>query len=335
MDRSLGFGSIICDLIRPFQTRSRFDSIPYLVFNLATYNNSPDRSTKSTISRLKSLYLLVNIGFQVLFHSPPGVLFTFPSRYLSLSVTKQYLALWGGPHLFIRDFTCLVLLWILPPLLLFHLQDSHLLWFAFPHNSVRFTSGLCSPLPHSSKLKWFRLFLFRSPLLQESSFLSFPVGTEMFQFPTFPSIYYFTYIWINWLFSQFEFPHSDIYGSLDICSLPQLFAAYHVLLRLLVPRHSPYALSSLTYFSQIKSYSNGFFGSIVSQLLFILYLYNMLVYLSSSSMQFSMYLVGSNGIEPSTSRLSGVRSNHLSYEPIYQSYLMQFSSFVIPTLFYF
>ena len=29
------------------------------------------------------LYLLVNIGFQILFHSPPGVLFTFPSRYFS------------------------------------------------------------------------------------------------------------------------------------------------------------------------------------------------------------------------------------------------------------
>ena len=53
----------------------------FLEFNLATYNNSLDRSTKSTISRLKSLYLLVNIGFQVLFHSPPGVLFTFPSQY--------------------------------------------------------------------------------------------------------------------------------------------------------------------------------------------------------------------------------------------------------------
>ena len=29
-------------------------------------------------------------------------------------------------------------------------------------------------------------------------------------------------------------------------------------------------------------------------------------------------MVGSNGIEPSTSRLSGVRSNHLSYEPAIQ-----------------
>ena len=81
MDRSPGFGSITHDLFRPLQTRSRFGFVPYLVLNLAMYNNSLDRSTKSTISRFKSLYLLVNIGFQVLFHSPPGVLFTFPSRY--------------------------------------------------------------------------------------------------------------------------------------------------------------------------------------------------------------------------------------------------------------
>ncbi len=31
---------------------------------------------------------LVDAGFQVLFHSPPGVLFTFPSQYYALSVTK-------------------------------------------------------------------------------------------------------------------------------------------------------------------------------------------------------------------------------------------------------
>ena len=42
------------------------------------------------------------------------------------------------------------------------------------------------------------------------------------------------------------FPHSDICGSVDICSSPQLFAAYHVFLRLLVPRHPPCALISLT-----------------------------------------------------------------------------------------
>ena len=39
------------------------------------------------------------------------------------------------------------------------------------------------------------------------------------------------------------FPHSDIHGSMDICSSPWLFAAYHVFLRLLVPRHPPCALS--------------------------------------------------------------------------------------------
>ena len=37
--------------------------------------------------------------------------------------------------------------------------------------------------------------------------------------------------------------HSEIYGSKDICSYPQLIAAYHVLHRLQEPRHPPYALS--------------------------------------------------------------------------------------------
>ena len=83
MDRSLSFGSIIYDFLRPFQTRFLFGFTSYLMLNLAIYNNSPDRSTKSTISDFNVLYLLVNIGFQVLFHSPPGVLFTFPSRYFS------------------------------------------------------------------------------------------------------------------------------------------------------------------------------------------------------------------------------------------------------------
>ena len=56
-------------------------------------------------------------------------------------------------------------------------------------------------------------------------------------------------LWIGvWMTGVFPagFPHSDISGSLDICSSPKLFAAYHVFHRLLVPRHPPYALSSIT-----------------------------------------------------------------------------------------
>ena len=56
-------------------------------------------------------------------------------------------------------------------------------------------------------------------------------------------------LWIRlWIHGGFPcgFPHSDISGSSDICSSPKLFAAYHVFHRLLVPRHPPYALSSIT-----------------------------------------------------------------------------------------
>ena len=67
-------------LIRPIQTRSRFGSEP-LVLNLAAYHNSPDHSTIGTWSPIDGLSVLVSTGFQVLFHSPPGVLFTFPSQY--------------------------------------------------------------------------------------------------------------------------------------------------------------------------------------------------------------------------------------------------------------
>ena len=46
--------------------------------------------------------------------------------------------------------------------------------------------------------------------------------------------------------SQSGFPHSEIPGSKPACGSPRLIAACHVLHRLLAPRHSPYALSSLT-----------------------------------------------------------------------------------------
>ena len=49
------------------------------------------------------------------------------------------------------------------------------------------------------------------------------------------------------------FPHSEIRGAMDICSSPRLFAAYHVFLRLLVPRHPPCALIGLTMFTLLSA----------------------------------------------------------------------------------
>ena len=58
-------------------------------------------------------------------------------------------------------------------------------------------------------------------------------------------------LWIGvWMHTVFVcgFPHSDTHGSMVICTSPWLFAAYHVFLRLLVPRHPPCALFCLTSF---------------------------------------------------------------------------------------
>ena len=80
---------------------------------------SPARAARRTVLQKvrghahTALPQLVGTGFQALFHSPPGVLFTFPSQYSALSVTEEYLALRGGPRSFPQGFTCLVVLWIL------------------------------------------------------------------------------------------------------------------------------------------------------------------------------------------------------------------------------
>ena len=71
----------------------------------------------------------------------------------------------------------------------------------------------------------------------------------MFQFRRFPSYAYFVQRRMTG-YCPAGLPHSEIPGSMDICSSPRLFAACHVLLRLLMPRHSPCALSSLTCSSQ-------------------------------------------------------------------------------------
>ena len=132
MGRSPGFGSADTDYMRPLQTWFPFGSIP------SQYLTSLILVTRRTVlqkvrgSSCKDVPQLVNTGFQVLFHSPPGVLFTFPSQYYALSVTKEYLGLRGGPRSFHQGFSCLDVLWIPPCHLSFRLRGFHPLWQAFP-----------------------------------------------------------------------------------------------------------------------------------------------------------------------------------------------------------
>ena len=65
------------------------------MLNLASNTHSPDHSTKGTRSTVDGLSVLVNTRFQVLFHSPPGVLFTFPSQYF-FSIGHQVVFRLGG-----------------------------------------------------------------------------------------------------------------------------------------------------------------------------------------------------------------------------------------------
>ena len=75
----------------------------------------------------------------------------------------------------------------------FGLRDFHPLWSAF--QSVRLEFDLVTPIcpalqPFSDESEKFGLIRVRSPLLTESLLLSFPPGTEMFQFPGFATSTY-------------------------------------------------------------------------------------------------------------------------------------------------
>jgi hypothetical protein len=140
----------------------------------------------------------------------------------------------------------------------------------------------------------------------------------MFQFRRFPSYYYFIHSMMTEYCSA-GFPHSDIHGSKAAFASPWLFADRCVLRRLLVPRHSPCALCSLTIF-QINLVLSTRRKLLVFTLKFTMFFRITIRY--HCFVQFSRCVsvprtvVGSSGLEPPTSRLSGVRSNQLSYEPI-------------------
>jgi hypothetical protein len=129
----------------------------------------------------------------------------------------------------------------------FPLRGSHTLWPRFPAGSriVRFgnsTYAVLQPLNASTEV-W------AVPISLAATFgisvIYFPSGTEMVHFPELAH----TRLCIQRAVTRVHlvgFPHSEIPGSKPACGSPGLIAACHVLHRLLAPRHSPYALSSLT-----------------------------------------------------------------------------------------
>ena len=88
----------------------------------------------------------------------------------------------------------------------------------------------------------FRLFPFRSPLLGESLLLSFPRGTEMFQFPRSPLPALCVQAGVPSFFATVGFPIRTSTDQWLVGTSPWLFAATHVLHRLQAPRHPPLAL---------------------------------------------------------------------------------------------
>ena len=97
MDRSLGFGSTPSDWT-PYSDSISL-RLPYSV-KLATECKSLTHYTKGTPSPLSRLRLFVSMRFQDLFHSPPGVLFAFPSRYWFTIGRLRVFSLGGwSPHI--------------------------------------------------------------------------------------------------------------------------------------------------------------------------------------------------------------------------------------------
>ena len=135
MDRSPSFGSTSCNSVALFRLALAAASD---LKSLTSLHNVTRRSVLQKVRdrTFNVLSLLVNTRFQVLFHSPPGVLFTFPSRYYALSVTRTYLGLESGLPCFPPDSSCPVVLWILTARFGFRVRDSYPLRSRFPTSSA-------------------------------------------------------------------------------------------------------------------------------------------------------------------------------------------------------
>ena len=126
----------------------------------------------------------------------------------------------------------------------FHVRGFHSLWRDFPGPSTIFYTAISQSIPRRARTTVWALP--RSLAATYGIDVSFSSSAYLdVSVQRVPSVYLCIQHAVTGVLPD-GFPHSDICGSMDICSSPQLFAAYHVFLRLLVPRHPPCALISLT-----------------------------------------------------------------------------------------
>ena len=116
--------------------------------------------------------------------------------------------------------------------------------WSFQNHSATLGRSIMRSEPRNARIPVWALSISLAATLEiEFSFFSSPYLDVSVQ--AVPDVWLWIHHTTTEVFSA-RFPHSDISGSMDICSSPKLFAAYHVFHRLLVPRHPPCALYSLT-----------------------------------------------------------------------------------------
>ena len=196
----------------------------------------------------------------------PGFFSPFPHGTGPLSVAREYLALEGGPPSFPQGCSCPVVLGFAGQRVECAFVYRALTVSGGRFHGLRLTPRLATlrAAPHRRPTTpdrvapiRFGLLPVRSPLLGESLLMSFPRGTEMFQFPRFASPpYEFRERSVG--ITPRGFPHSGIRGSRPACGSPRLFAACHALRRFLAPRHPPSALPCLTTDAFLRGPPNDF-----------------------------------------------------------------------------
>ena len=187
----------------------------------------------------------------------PGFFSPFPHGTSALSVATEYLALDRGRPRFRPGFSC-------PAVLRYRIMETnacrvrgfHPLRPAFPE-PFRYTlilsqlHGLspCGPTTPVKRVWALPISLAATFGISGGSLLfliSVPGLLRWFSSPSVASITYFIQL-LDAGITPSGLPHSAICGSQDMCSSPQLFAAYHGLLRLVAPRHPPYTYCSLDH----------------------------------------------------------------------------------------